>query len=381
MKRLAIVTSHPIQYNAPLFRLLSERNNISIKVFYTLEQKAFQFDQEFGKKIEWDLPLLEGYEFAFISNGGNEKRGFWDVRNPGLEAAILEWRPDAVLVYGWNYLSHFRIIRFFKKSIPVFFRGDSTNVNRRGTVKSIIRKYFLGFIYGRVNKVFYVGTNNKEYYRAVGLKDEQMVYAPHSVDNVRFTRQSEFYKTEANELRNQLGIPGNAVIFLFAGKFYDLKQPEILLKAFIQLNPGNAHLVLVGDGILKSNLEKIAGSDERIHFLPFQNQSRMPLIYQLCDVFCLTSKSETWGLGINEAMACRKAILASTRVGCAVDLIKPALNGFIFESGNQKDLVAKMLQLLSPEELKKMGSISYDIIQAFTFEKIAEAIESVMLNQ
>ncbi|MGB2995140.1 MAG: glycosyltransferase family 1 protein, partial [Ferruginibacter sp.] len=59
LKKLAIVTTHPIQYHAPLFALLASRNKISIRVFYTwgkqvLEQK---FDPGFGKKISWDIPL------------------------------------------------------------------------------------------------------------------------------------------------------------------------------------------------------------------------------------------------------------------------------------------------------------------------------------
>ena len=74
---------------------------------------------------------------------------------------------------------------------------------------------------------------------------------------------------------------------------------------------------------------------ERVHFMPFQNQSVMPAVYRLGDVFVLPSQGpeETWGLAMNEAMASGRAVIASTKVGGACDLIQPGKNGWIFESG------------------------------------------------
>jgi len=68
MKKLAIITTHPIQYYAPIFKLLSERKKIEICVFYTWGKDALKdkFDVGFGKKIEWDIPLLEGYNYNFL---------------------------------------------------------------------------------------------------------------------------------------------------------------------------------------------------------------------------------------------------------------------------------------------------------------------------
>ena len=69
-RRIAIITTHPIQYNAPLFQLLAERNIVSIKVFYTWEQsKDGEYDPDFGQHRNWDIPLLAGYDFEFVKNG------------------------------------------------------------------------------------------------------------------------------------------------------------------------------------------------------------------------------------------------------------------------------------------------------------------------
>ncbi|MGB3547223.1 MAG: hypothetical protein WBA17_09630, partial [Saprospiraceae bacterium] len=69
MKKLAIVTTHPIQYNAPLFKLLASRKKLSLRVFYTWSQAADTVkDRTFDRDIKWDIPLLEGYDYEFVQN-------------------------------------------------------------------------------------------------------------------------------------------------------------------------------------------------------------------------------------------------------------------------------------------------------------------------
>ena len=67
MEKLAIISTHPVQYNAPFFKLLTERNNIKIKVFYTWSQSENnkKYDPGFDRIIAWDIPLLDGYEYEF----------------------------------------------------------------------------------------------------------------------------------------------------------------------------------------------------------------------------------------------------------------------------------------------------------------------------
>src|SRR4051812_18865346 len=97
--RLAIVTTHPIQYYAPIFKLLSKRGKIAIKVFYTWGESGFtnKFDPGFGKIIEWDVPLLDGYEYEFLENIANDKGShhFNGIVNPDIINTIEKWKADA----------------------------------------------------------------------------------------------------------------------------------------------------------------------------------------------------------------------------------------------------------------------------------------------
>ena len=69
MKKLAIITTHPIQYYAPVFKLLRQRQKLDIKVFYTWGKNAeIKYDPGFKKNIEWDIPLLDGYPYEWVKN-------------------------------------------------------------------------------------------------------------------------------------------------------------------------------------------------------------------------------------------------------------------------------------------------------------------------
>jgi glycosyltransferase involved in cell wall biosynthesis len=386
LKKLAIITTHPIQYNAPWFKLLSERGIVSLKVFYTWGQLEDEkkFDPDFGKEVEWDIPLLEGYRYQFVENvsghpGSDHFRG---IDNPKLIQQIKAWNPDALLVFGWCFKSHLKVLRYFKGKKTVLFRGDSNLIDEPSglSVKKFVRRIFLSWIYRHVDIALYVGKVNKAYYKRYGLAERQLFFVPHAVDNERF-RQPVLTID-----RIALGVPDAATVFIFVGKFEEKKDPFVLLEAFINLNEGEAHLLFVGNGAMEAELKMSVEKQEaslrkRIHFLPFQNQLQMPSVYRLGDVLVLPSRGpgETWGLAVNEAMACGKAILVSDKCGCAAELLQEGKNGYIFKSGNCGDLTAKMKMLLANrEKLTEMGAESLKIIARWNFTEICMGIESIM---
>jgi len=378
MKKLAIITTHPIQYYAPVFKLLHERKKIIIKVYYTWGEKSkVKYDPGFGATIGWDIPLTDGYPFSWVENTSTDPgtHHYKGIMNPNLIDEITNWQPDAILVFGWAWQSHLRCIRHFKGRLPVYFRGDSTLLDEKGGIKSIIKSLFLRWVYNDVNHAFYTGSKSKAYFKKYGLEDEQLSFAPHAVDNERFALDK---KEEAAALRSQLQIGNEDILVLFAGKFENKKSPGELLDSFLTLEKSGIHLLFVGNGNLEAELKFRAENSENVHFLDFQNQSRMPVIYQACDLFCLPSMGpgETWGLSVNEAMACGKAVLVSDKVGCAIDLVKSDYNGAIFESGNKDSLVNYLIQLIqSKSRLGKMGKNSAEKIKDWSFIHIAEAIE------
>jgi len=365
MLKLAIVTTHPIQYYTPLFQQLAGEPELTLRVFYTWSQaQQGVFDRGFGRAVQWDIPLLAGYDFTFVPNVARQPgcHHFMGIQNPGLIPALRAWKPDALMVMGWNFYSHLQVMRYFKGRIPVYFRGDSTLLDEQPGLRKRLRRMGLRWIYRHIDFALYVGQHNRDYFLAHGLKEHQLIYAPHAVDNQRFADPDGQYAEQARAWRAQLGIPEEACVFLFAGKLMAKKDPLILLQAFLQLEPAHAHLVFVGNGELEQTLKQRVGASSRlsshVHFLPFQNQSLMPAVYRIGDVFVLPSRGpgETWGLAVNEAMACSRPVVVSDKVGCWPDLVKAGITGWVFKAGNSEELKTVM-----QEVLEKWNSGSYQI--------------------
>ena len=131
--------------------------------------------------------------------------------------------------------------------------------------------------------------------------------------------------------------------------------------------------MMVGSGPMEDDLRKRAGGHPRVHFLGFQNQSRMPVVYRLGDLFVLPSRGpgETWGLAVNEAMASGSAVVVSDRVGCAPDLVD-SQNGAVVPAGNPEALRCRIDDLLSnPERLTAMGQHSEERIVDWSIKAAA----------
>ena len=385
MKKLAIISTHPIQYYAPWFRLLAQRGNIELKVFYTWSQaKDKVIDRNFGRDIKWDIPLLEGYAHEFVNNVAKAPgtHHFFGIRCPELVERIEQFMPNALLVFGWNFVSHLQVLRHFKGKVPVWFRGDSTLLDEVPGIKTRLRRWFLTWVYTHVDKAFYVGKANKAYYLKHGLKPSQLIYAPHAIDNDRFSEPDEIYRNDAENWRSQLGYDQEDVVVLFVGKFESKKQPLLLLEAIIEANKHRVQplkVLFVGNGILEAELQQKSEHHPFVQFLPFQNQSKMPVVYSLGDVLCLPLKGpgETWGLAVNEAMACGIPVIVSNKVGCCDDLVTAHRNGYVFDISTTEQL-CRILEGLEKSQLSKMGLNARESITQWRFEAIVAALENAM---
>ncbi|MFW5821374.1 MAG: glycosyltransferase family 4 protein [Bacteroidota bacterium] len=381
--RLAIISTHPIQYNAPWFKLLGERDDVTLKVFYTWSQRREDFyDSKFGRSIQWDIPLLEGYDYTFVDNPAKNpgNHHFFGITCPSLIKEIKDWKATHLLVFGWNFKAHLSAMRHFKGKIPILFRGDSTLLDEQTGFRTALRRIFLKWIYRYIDTALYVGSSNKEYYLKHGLKEKQLVFSPHAIDNNRFIdKDDKAYEKESKKWRTALGFSDDDHVILFVGKFETKKDPFLLLEAFKKVqergNLAQKHrlkLLFAGNGELEEELrEKSAGYD--ISFLDFQNQSKMPVVYRLGDTLCLPSRGpgETWGLVINEALASGTKCIISDKAGCAKDM---SFNGNqVFASGNAEELadcLENAVDLSHGNRDKFLNTWNYENIVQSIFEAI-----------
>jgi glycosyltransferase involved in cell wall biosynthesis len=372
--KVAIIISHPIQYYSPLFSEMAKANLIDFRVFYTWSQaKEKVFDDKFGQDIQWDIPLLEGYDYQFIENisAKPSSQYYKGLVNPSLNKEIESYGATSILVVGWNHHSHFRAMKYFKGKIPVYFRGDSTLLDEKFGIKKLIRRVSLKYVYQHVDYAFYVGSHNKDYFLKHGLSEIQLINAPHAIDNHRFYSTANYdYSSAASKRRKELDIKESDIVFLFIGKFEPKKNPTLLMEAATRNE--NFIFIFIGAGELEGSLRKLALKHKNIKFLPFQNQSVMPEVYRLGQFCVLPSRSETWGLVVNEAMACSLAIIASDKVGCAPDLVIEGKTGHVFKDNDLDDLCSKLK--LAAKNHQVIGENALTHIKQFDIQSLSSAM-------
>jgi glycosyltransferase involved in cell wall biosynthesis len=374
LKKLAIISSHPIQYNAPLFAMIAKEPKIDLMVFYTWGEAALgpKFDPDFVKEIAWDIPLLEGYQYTFLQNTSKEpgSHDFKGINNPTLNQEIEAWGAEVLWVWGWAFDSHLKALRHFKGKIPIWFRGDSTLLDDPlgFSMRKTARRLFLRWVYRHVDKAFYVGTFNKAYFKAHGLKEKQLVAAPHAIDQERFADPSGKYAEAAKQWRKEMGIHATQRVLLFVGKFETKKNPLFFKSLIAAMQSSNTVGIMVGSGPLEPELKR--DPPKNLLFLPFQNQSKMPMVYRLADALMLPSQGpgETWGLVMNEALACGILVFASCRCGGAIDLLQSKNAGFVFEGFSVPALIDRIETWFNNpangRELPPKGPSYQEVLQA-----------------
>ncbi len=382
-KKIVFVNTHPIQYFAPLYQKMATYKEIDLEVLYLSTYGMQQtFDKEFNTKLVWDIPLLDGYQYRVLKNHSFSKAsfGFWSFVNWGIIKYLYKKEKSIIIFHGWAHFSNVLGIFFAKLFRHTVCIRSETPLNQellksKGLVK--IKNVLLRFLFLFVDKFLYIGSQNKAFYKNLGVKDKNLVYTPYAIDNNRFTN---FANTiSKREARDFLKLQQNESIVLFSAKYIEKKRPLDLIHAIAQLkangNTTNLKVLFVGEGILRGTMEKLIDEkdlNDSIVLTGFINQLSIPYYYAAADIFVMTSDiGETWGLSVNEAMNFGLPVVISSTPGSAYDLVEKDENGFVFPTGNINELSSAIELLLSDKKKQeKFGARSKEIIKSFSFECI-----------
>ena len=380
---MAIVATHPIQYHAEWYRLLAAHSELEIHVYYCHRATPNeQANAGFGVEFDWNVPLLSGYPFTFLKNVANDPGHgrFGGIDTPEIKGIILRREYNAVLVNGWNYKSAWQAIRAcWKSGTKVLVRSDSHLHTRRGFFTSIAKAAVYPRFVSRFDGCLAVGKWSREYFLRYGAKPERIFFVPHAVDNGFFSFEAERASQMGGELRQKWGLDREAIVFAFSGKFIEKKHPMDFVRA-VHLAAQRCSRVqglMIGDGPLRAACEEyVRNQGVPVSFAGFLNQSQIPSAYAASDALVLPSDGrETWGLVVNEAMACGLPAIVSDQVGCGPDLISSGKTGFIFPLGDVETLATQMLQMAENSALlEEMGVHAAEIISNYSPAAAADSI-------
>jgi glycosyltransferase involved in cell wall biosynthesis len=373
--KLGILASHPIQYQAPLFRVLARQ--CDLMVYYAQRQTPqAQAAAGFGVNFEWDIDLLSGYSHTFLENvaAKPDTGSFAGCDTPNIANEIDRDRFDAFLVMGWHLKCFWQAVRACRRhGVPVMVRGDSQLGTPRSWIKRTVKSALYPWIVRQFDACLYVGQRNREYLLHYGANENRLFFSPHCVDTEAFSAAAA--ATDRRAMRLGWGLREGDQAILFAGKLVSRKRPQDLITAAAHLRRRGVQVVLVwaGDGPERLALEAQGlTEDVPMVFLGFCNQSELPAVYRGADVLALPSDAtETWGLVVNEALACGTPCVVSDACGCAPDMVKRGISGAAFPVGDVKGLADALAQVLAePPSSSEIAAAA----QAYSTEAAAAGV-------
>jgi glycosyltransferase involved in cell wall biosynthesis len=401
---LAIITTHPVQYQTPIWQALATDGRVPFEVWYiTRHGVEASLDREFGTTFRWDIDTLAGYPHQVLETA----RGAvpWDFRKchlrERLRDRIRQSGATAVWVQGWQVAAYWQAVWEAKAAgVELWLRGESNDLAPTQAWKRPLKRIALGQLFRRVDRFLYVGSANRRLYRNFDIPQSRLHPAPYAIDNQRFAGQANALRPQRWELRRRWGIADDAYCVLFCGKFINKKRPMDVVEAARLLRSDgrlpNIHLLFAGSGELGGALrhtctvvhdaERETGKPLRSEesfsarggapvasFAGFLNQTEISHAYVAADCLVLPSEhGETWGLVVNEALASGTPAIASTSCGCAEDLLPSTSGGRSFPAGDVRALAEALLMVRGADA---SASESMELLAKYDFSKTVETVQ------
>lgn len=362
--RLGVVSYNPIQYHAPLWQLVSARENVELDVLFLSDSGISPISgSAFDVDITWDIDLLSGYAHQFLTAAGQEARAAQRV------IALAHWiaARDVVVVNGYTspwMLLTMAICRV--RGIPYLLRGSSHPDGRSSGIRRQVRNAVTRLVVAASAGGLSMGSLNSGFYRQ--NRARAVFFAPNSVDNERFGSPPAISRSDQLAAA---GLKDGPPVIIFSGKLIPRKRPLDLVAAVRRMR-SEANVLFVGDGSLADRIRAELPPDMAV-VTGFVNQRDIPAYYHAADILVLPSEVEAWGLVVNEAMAAGVVPVVSDRVGCGPDLVADA--GEIFRCGDVGDLAGALDRALARAAQPGARDLVRKHAARYSLERTAEGFE------
>lgn len=348
--KIAVATQSISHFEVPLYRLCSMQPEIDFKVFYLEHvREDLRYDTQYQQEIHWGEKLLYGYSSTWCQSP-------WH-----LQTQIAVWKPDVIILYGYSWSGALILLTINKlwSGIPLVHRGTLNYYkDPRQGFKAYLRRPFGKMLLRLFSAHHYGGSYSKRVLTEAGILEEAMFLVPYSID-------TNFFATMANEsetvksaaiLRESLGWDKDTYVILYVCQHNWFKGPDIAMQVFSQLQKEipQTRVLIVGSGRMTEEMKQYAENflkSDTYHFAGFIPSKQTVKYYLASDIVLFTSRYETWGRAINEAMLCRRGCVVNTITPACGGLVEHEQNGFVVNDLQPESFVAALKEYFYlPEE-------------------------------
>jgi glycosyltransferase involved in cell wall biosynthesis len=368
--RVALLTEIIAPYRVEPFNLLAAQPGVQLEVLFfakTEDRRSWRVPTE---RIRFPYRVLGGLSV------GRMYQGAMLFLNPGVVTRLLRLRPHVVVCGGWHHPTLWLGLlaaRLCGARVLVWSESTAADSRVPHRAKDALKRWMVA----RADGFVVPGAPQRDYLLSMGAPADRVWVAPNAVDNGHFAAGAALRET----VRGELGLSGTVVVFV--GRLLDEKGVPELLDAAAALRGSGATVLVVGDGPDAGRYRREA-AERGLHnvvFAGFRDQDELPGLYSAADVFVFPTRSDPWGLVLNEAMAAGLPVVSSDAAGATRDLVRPGENGFVYPSGDGDALRDALLALVGDEALRaRMGRRSREIVSAFTPAAMAGALAEAALR-
>jgi glycosyltransferase involved in cell wall biosynthesis len=322
------------------------------------------------------------YPYQVLFNRSLDSVGFKE-RVQALFRAFNEFRPTILNVTGYfDYAQVALMVYARMKGVKVVLSSESSTMDH---ARSPVKERIKSWIVGNAHAFFCFGKSSANYLLSLGVKESQITVRHAAVIDEDIIRKNFDKAKESFSIDLSSAIKRQ---FIYVGRLSGEKNLELLIEAFKSIKETSAgaawSLLFVGDGPARKNLELLSGDylqNKSIIFAGGHPWYQVPTWLAQSDVLILPSKSEPWGLVVNEAMVCGMPVIVSEKCGCSEDLVKNEINGFTFSPDSKSQLESAMQFFAeNPEKIKVMGEASLALIKPFSSKTVANEMVACYKN-
>lgn len=386
-RRLAVVMSHPTQHFVPVYRALAANKDVQLQVFYLASNgvQATQ-DPEFGRTVQWDIPMTKGYPHTFVGqNKVLKKFSLTEMDYRQINLALADFQPELVWLHGYASLANWRVVMAKPCNTAIVYTSDSNLADPRKPFRRFWKTAVVKTFFNRCDHFLSISDANRRYLKHYNVDSRKINDAPFPIDMAYWAKaRGQLPENSSSRLRQKLSIATDATVFLFAGKLVAHKRAIDVVRAMLEIRHENVHAVIVGSGPEQANLRQeldLHGLDSRVTMVGFINQTELPRYFDACDVLVFPSSREPYGAIAAEVLPFALPIIATDNIGAIGAAIIVGKNALVYKAGEARALAAHMRTLATDENVRRrLGEESKIMAPALDASHMSNAIIKQLLD-
>jgi len=357
MKKVLFLTNYPSPYRVQFFDELGKYMDVTVLFSERKEDKTH-------RSADWYIQSQGRFQAVQLKKNTS-------IRGKDLCLDVtdhLKKKWDAIVLCGYSSPTIMLAMAYLRlRRIPFYMEVDGGLVRKDSRLKYLFKKLLVSSASWWISS----GRETTRYLVHYGAKENRVFHYPFTSQWAREMQSQVPAPEEKQRLREKIGMT-ESKIALYVGRFDPKKGMDDLLHAIPELDQ-DIGVYFVGGEPDQTHLDfcKEKGIT-RAHFVGFTKKEELSQYYLAADVLVLPTKSDVWGLVINEAMSFGLPVITTDQCVAGMELVEPGVTGYIVPTTDQKLLIEK-INLLFRQNYRKMGEAALEAVRPYTVENMVKA--------